>query len=108
MHILHLLHNSAEHSIKIIKHPETQLKYYGKAVTLTVSVSGVGRLCYQWKKDGVNIIDDSYSNQALNFKGAKSPNLFIQSYTPDYDGSYTCTISNEFDKVETNSAELGG
>ena len=106
--VLYLLHIFTEHSIKIIKHPESQLKYYGKAVTLTVSVSGVGRLRYQWKKDGVNIIDDSNSNLALNFKGAKSPNLFIQSYTPDYHGSYTCTIRNEFDEVETNSAELGG
>lgn len=77
-------------------------------MTLTVCVSGTGRLCYQWKKDGDDIIDDSNNNQALNFKGAKSPNLFIQSYNPDYDGSYTCAISNEFDKVETNSAELGG
>ena len=99
-----------EHAIKIIRHPESQLKYYGKAVTLTVCVSGAGRLCYQWKKDGVNIVDDGSNNEpeALNFKGAKSPNLFIQSYTPDYNGSYTCAISNEFDKVETNSAELGG
>ena len=77
-------------------------------MTLTVCVSGVGRLHYQWKKDGVNIIDDSNNNQAVIFKGAKSPNLFIQSYTPDYSGSYTCVISNEFDAVETNSAELGG
>ena len=106
--VLYLLRTFTEYSIKIIKHPESQLKYYGKAVTLTVSVSGVGRLRYQWKKDGVNIIDDSNSNLALNFKGAKSPNLFIQSYTPDYHGSYTCTIRNEFDEVETNSAELGG
>ena len=76
-------------------------------MTLTVCVTGAGRLCYQRKKDG-DIIDDSNNNQALHFKGAKSPNLFIQSYTPDYDGSYTCAVSNEFHEVETNSAELGG
>ena len=96
-------------TIKVIKHPDSQLKYYGKAVTFTVSAmcTGTGRLYYQWKKDG-NVIDDSNDNLPLNFKGAQSPNLFIQSYTPEYDGSYSCTISNEFDKVETKSAELGG
>lgn len=94
-------------SIRIVKHPQSLLNFYGKAVTLTVSATGVGRLCYQRKKDGM-FVDDINNDQVLNFKGAKSPNLFIQSYTPDYAGRYSCAVSNEFDQVETNSAQLGG
>lgn len=103
------IHNTllslAGSSISIINHPQSHSTYYGMAVTLTVSATGPGTLHYLWKKDGA-AIDDSDDN--LTFSGVNSPNLFIQSYMPIYEGSYACAISNEVEEVDTSSAELTG
>ena len=61
-------------------------------------------LSYQWEKDGENIEVDELNG----YSGATTPDLYISSLSPEHEGSYICIVSNDFDIVNTNSANVKG
>lgn len=69
-----------------------------------ISATGPGTLSYYWMKDGEAITD----NHPLNFSGFNTSTLSIASFSPENEGSYTCVVKNEFDLLESSTANLKG
>ena len=63
----------------------------GNNVKLTVKVTGLGTLSYQWMKDGEDITSVKYPNCT----GTDTDTLTITPITPLYEGKYNCRISNQ-------------
>lgn len=82
--------------IVIHEHPKSQTLVYKNEVSLAVVVTGPGPLFYQWKRNGEPLM---YFN---------SPEIYISSFTPAEEGSYTCLITNDNDSEETLPATLTG
>ena len=85
-------------------HPETKTMVLGQEVTFVVSATGPGTLSYNWMKDGEEITD----NHPLNFVDFDTPTLRITSFSQDNEGSYKCIVKNDFDRLESNAANLKG
>ena len=71
---------------------------------LSVEAMGPGILSYKWEKDGRKIEMD----KLIGCTGATTPNLYISSLSPEHEGSYICVVSNDFDIMKTNSADVKG
>ena len=69
-----------------------------------VSATGPGKLSYHWIKDEEAITNDSL----LNFVGFNTTTLCITSFSPEHEGSYKCVVKNEYDLLESNTADLKG
>ena len=88
----------------ITKHPQSQSDVvYGDWVTLTVSATGLEPLTYQWMKDG-----EAITENIAHVKHFDTPNLLIHPFSPEYEGNYTCVVSNVNKSVKSKSAELKG
>lgn len=72
----------------ITSQPANLEKCVNESAEFSVIASGNG-LSYQWKKDGVALIDNS------NVSGSTSPNLSILSVSVADAGSYTCQVGME-------------
>jgi|GEM_PF-1039523 len=70
-----------------------------EAYTFSVVANG-DNLTYQWKKDGINVVDGG------NISGATTANLSIINTTLTNAGSYTCSISGECGFENSNIAQL--
>lgn len=86
MHLLFVVHavnivSSAEHNVNTL---------FGKSVSFSVEAEGVGNLSYQWRKDGENISPTTHPY----CKGAHTPTLQIVCAVPEFEGGYTCVVSN--------------
>ena len=69
--------------------------------TVRFSLTAIGKnLKYQWKKNGVNLTDDSIIN------GSNTNQLIIDSVRSDDEGVYTCVVSGDFGTVTSNNASL--
>ena len=89
--------------IIVCSNPKPQAKPYGSEVHLRVEAVGP-ILSYKWEKDGRNIEVDKLDG----YTGATTSNLCISSLSPEHEGSYICIISNDFDTVNTKSADVKG
>ena len=67
---------------EITSQSSSQTIIQGSSVTLTVAVTGLNPLVYQWRKDGTNI--SSATNQSLT----------LRSIASDDGGDYVCVIAN--------------
>ena len=73
--------------------------YNHAQVSLSVSAIGPGTLLYNWKKDGVDIIDHDY-------KGVHESTLTIWSFSHKHIAKYTCEITYNHKMIESSGAEL--
>ena len=90
--------------IIVCRDPEPQAKPYGSDVHLSVEAIGPGILSYEWEKDGRKIEVD----ELCGYTGATTPKLHISPLSPEHEGSYICVVSNDFDIMKTNSADVKG
>jgi hypothetical protein len=66
----------------ITSQPQSQTRYRGETVTLSVTVDGLEPFTYQWRKDGTNLA------------GATSPTLTLPVIFPTNAGSYDVRIGD--------------
>ncbi|WMJ73330.1 Ig-like domain-containing protein [Cytophagaceae bacterium ABcell3] len=73
--------------------PSAQIVRIGETATFSVSASGES-LSYQWRKDGEDI------------SGATNSTLTIENVSESDLGSYTVVVSNSYDTIESEAAQL--
>ena len=84
----------------IAAQPASQTVAPGGSAAFTVTATGDGTLTYQWRKDGVNLVDGG------NVSGAGSPALSIAGARAGDAGSYSVVASNEAGSTPSNAAAL--
>lgn len=80
-----LINNGA--SLGITQQPTSQSQTVGADATLSVTVSGAGPQAFQWRKNGVNLLNDG------RISGAKSAALSIPATIESDTGSYDVVIT---------------
>ncbi len=73
---------------QITTQPMSRTNTAGTTAIFAVSVSGAAPLSYQWRKNGVNLMNGS------NVSGARSPTLTLTSLTQQDTASYSVIASN--------------
>ena len=71
----------------------------GNTATFTVVATG-SVTGYQWKKDGINLVDGG------NISGALTANLSISNAAIADQGAYTCLVSGSCNNIPSNAANL--
>ena len=80
--------NQSASSITIVTQPTAQSKQEGEMIQLSVSATGP-TLSYQWRKNNVNLVDDS------RISGANTSSLQISNAVmSDAGNTYTCLINS--------------
>lgn len=75
-------------SISILTQPAAQSKYEGETIQLSIAATGP-TLSYQWKKNGVNLVDDS------RISGSNTASLQLSNAVlADASTNYTCLITS--------------
>jgi hypothetical protein len=72
----------------------------GLDTSFTVEAIGLPAVAFQWKKNGVELTNDS------KFSGATSPTLIVTNVVLADDGGYSCVVSNDVSSVESITATL--
>jgi len=76
----------------IVQQPVSRTNWPGTTAQFDVAATG-GRLAYQWRRNGLNLLDSG------KISGANSARLIISNVAPDDAGQYTVVISNYFGSV---------
>ena len=84
---------------QILEHPKSMACNYLAQVFLSVSVVGPGPLSYNWKKDGVDIVDEEYT-------GVNEPILSIRYFMLKHEGKYLCEVKHDEKSIESVPAQL--
>ncbi len=74
--------------------PASQAACVGGSVTFSVAASGSGTVTYQWKKDGVNILNETSSTFSINPVAAGDA------------ATYSVLVTSSCGSTESNSASL--
>ena len=74
--------------------PANTTNSVGETITLTAVATGTGPLSYQWKRDGVNVMDgpSGLAGDTSVTSGAQSPYLKIASVSTNQAGVYTAEV----------------
>jgi hypothetical protein len=72
----------------------------GGSATLTVSVAEAGQLSYQWRRDGVPVVDGA------GVSGSTTPTLSIASVEWENVGSYDVTVTSACGTITSQAAVL--
>ncbi len=72
----------------------------GDPVSFSVTGDGIGTLLYQWRLDGIDLVDDS------RISGATTDTLSIDPVYASDAGDYTCVVTDDNSSQESASAEL--
>ncbi len=72
----------------IVAEPHSTSPMVGTTVTFNVGVSGSAPLCFQWRRNGVNLVN------SLRVTGATNGALTITDVQSGDSGSYTCVATN--------------
>lgn len=84
---------------RILTQPVSITAEIGDIVSFSLTATGVN-LTYQWKKNGVNLSDNS------NITGSTSNQLSISNVNSGDIGAYTCEVSGDFGVVTSQEANL--
>lgn len=76
------------------------LNYPGGATSLSIIAEGASPLRYEWRRDGVPIVNGGH------FSGADTNTLTI-SATPEESGHYDCVVVNDLGSATSQPAVLG-
>ncbi|MFN0011750.1 MAG: immunoglobulin domain-containing protein, partial [Phycisphaerales bacterium] len=83
--------------------PEGTSACYGGERTLSVIAVGSATLTYQWRKDGMDLVDGPTGSGSI-ISGATSPTLTLGGTRPDDAGDYDCVITNTCGGATTEAA----
>ncbi len=72
--------------------PQSQVGYWGKSVTLSVTATNRGPFTYQWFKDGIAIL------------GATNSTLVLTNLDVSNAGSYTVVVANSMGSIASAAA----
>jgi uncharacterized repeat protein (TIGR03803 family) len=85
---------------QIITQPTNQTVFAGANVTMSVVVTGGRPLFYQWKQNGVNLVDGG------NVSGANARTLTFNGVTTAIAGIYSVLVSNAFGSAQSAEVTL--
>jgi hypothetical protein len=80
----------------ITQQPQSQTVLSYNSASFTVSASGTPPVSYQWRKNGINLVDGG------NISGSTTTNLILASVSLSDAGNYDVVVSNPY--ATTNSA----
>jgi uncharacterized repeat protein (TIGR03803 family) len=86
--------------LQITGEPADQPVYLGGTAVFTVATSGAGPVSYQWEQDGVNLVDGG------NLTGSATATLRITNVTVADAALYSVVVSNAFNSVASDYADL--
>jgi len=72
----------------------------GEPLVLTVAAEGIGTLTFQWRKDGIDLVDGG------RVSGAMSDTLTIDPVFVSDAGSYTVVVTDDNSSVESDPADI--
>lgn len=81
-------------------HPDDVSPCNNGDALFTVSVIGTGMLSYQWRRNGVDLVDDGH------YVGADGPGLTIHNVQESDEGSYHCVVSDDLGAATSYSTAL--
>jgi hypothetical protein len=84
----------------IATQPASQLAAAGQPAAFTVCASGSGSLAYQWRRNGINLI------QGAGISGVTSPTLTIGSVSAGNSGNYSVAVNNMYGAALSSNALL--
>lgn len=84
----------ASQSPKIIQHPSSKEIEPGDPLTLTCKAVGDGQLVYSWFFNGLLIQEE------------EAPEYFLNCFTDEDEGFYSCRVSNKHGAVMSNIAHI--
>ncbi|MBU0637807.1 MAG: hypothetical protein KKB50_03005, partial [Planctomycetes bacterium] len=87
-------------TIEFTLHPADQIVFFGEPVTFTAAATGQGGLTYQWRKDGVDLIDDG------RITGATTTTLAIDPVEYDDNGYYYLVVTDDCGPFASEWARL--
>ena len=98
----------------ITAQPTNQIVTWGQSATISVGATG-SNLKYQWKRNGMAIVDGSYAwsnpinTQAITYSGTRTATLTISSTVQVVDdgATYYCEVRNAWGRLVSRSAMLG-
>jgi uncharacterized delta-60 repeat protein len=85
---------------KIATQPKSQTVGVGAGATFTVVAGSMAPLSYQWRKDGVNLVD------GVNISGANTATLTLTNLQLGDSGSYVAVVSNSAGATNSAAAAL--
>ncbi|MCK4662341.1 MAG: immunoglobulin domain-containing protein [Bacteroidales bacterium] len=83
----------------ITTQPNDLVKCEGEPATFSIVANG-SNLTYQWRKDGVDLVDGAI------ISGTNTPNLTISSVDSSDTGTYTCFVSGDSGDENSDNATL--
>lgn len=87
--------------ITIVQQPVNHTVDYGTTASFSVNATGSPVINYQWKKDGVDLLND------FNYSGTNTSVLIISFATYNDVGTYSCDITNDCtETISTDSVTL--
>ncbi|MBY0111443.1 MAG: hypothetical protein K2Y21_01375 [Phycisphaerales bacterium] len=89
----------------LIQTPETQTTCLLGTVPLRVSAIGAGTLTYQWRRNGVNMVDGPLASGAL-VAGANTANMIIAGFNYADEGTYDVVITGDCGGVVSGTATV--
>src|SRR5439155_15972210 len=84
----------------IIAEPGNQTVLAGSSATFTVVAGGTPPLGYQWRKNGINLVNGG------NVAGASSDLLTVSSVTINDASDYSVVVANAYGSVTSSIATL--
>jgi hypothetical protein len=89
----------------VISGPADQLAYSGSVAGFMVTVSGAEPLTYQWRRDGVDLVDGP-TGTGSTISGALTPTLTVAQPGSAEVGAYDVVVTNDCGAVASVSADL--
>ncbi len=91
--------------LAVTTHPASQEHIVGQSAMLGAAATGLGTLNYQWRKDGIALVDGpTFVGSTL--AGATGPGLTITNMHLSDQGEYVCSITDDCGAVITNAATM--
>jgi subtilase family serine protease len=80
--------------------PVSQTNLAGSTLTFSAAARGTAPLSYQWRTNGVNLVNGSV------ISGATTSNLTLTAINSSYAGNYTLVVSNAYGAITSSVATL--
>ena len=84
----------------ILIHPGNVSTTVGANVVLTAAADGSAPLIYQWRANGINVVDGGAVS------GANTPTLTLSNVTTAFTGEYTLVVTNAAGSISSNVAQV--
>ncbi len=84
----------------ITQQPASQTNFLGNNVVFTATANGMPPLAYQWRTNGVNLVNGA------GVSGATTNVLTLTSITTGSAGNYTCVVTNAYGAATSQVASL--